>query len=711
MTNYSVQSGDTLQKISDKFYGNPRLYTLIQQVNNITNPSQIRVGQLLRIPPSPNINYTTYHQAFANGVRWRLREEGIEIEGSGIERTPGIPQTMTRIWQNFNQEINQWARYYNVPCVAILATIATESGGNPNSVREEPGYISDTATPGLVSPGLMQTLISTARETLRNSAIDRQFLLNPSNSIQAGTAFISRQRSQTLLDPPKIAAAYNSGGVYENTNPNNRWRMRQYPLGTSHHCDRYVKWFNDAVFVLNQSNIAASVPYGQFYLSGNQGQINGDNNSGNNPGTSVSKFKVVNNTIFKFEPKEVFDLANWQIINALPGEEYEYINYERILGNHRKINLVKPLNFGSKQSNIIYVFADDIALGSDIPDIGNNNQPKLIITTNTVLKSEPKKSSDLASWQKLNAISGQQYQITSSELILDNHLKISLAQPLNFGSEPTNIIYVFADHVKVSGLTSKPQTDINTGGQNRPNSGVKLKILANTFFKDQPVQAVNLTNRQKVAIAPNSEYLLQSYQSAANNHVRITLATPILGTQGKTSWYVFAPHIEIEGNEPGNNPKDQPTPKPPGKPQKTGAFRLPGSKNTFYLSDPIIPGGNFTWAEATKNGTRIPVNPNVVAQIIKIARSMEDVRKYLGSRPITVNSWYRDPKTNASVGGAKNSRHLVGDAVDFTVEGIPPSKVKQMLDPWWGNKGGLASGSDFTHIDQRGYRARWTYDH
>ena len=92
-----------------------------------------------------------------------------------------------------------------------------------------------------------------------------------------------------------------------------------------------------------------------------------------------------------------------------------------------------------------------------------------------------------------------------------------------------------------------------------------------------------------------------------------------------------------------------------------------------------------------------------------MAEVMEDVRAKFGDRPIQVNSWYRDPATNAAVGGASASRHMQGDAVDFVVKGIPCHEVFRELDPWWRDRGGLASSSVFTHIDGRGYRARWSY--
>jgi uncharacterized protein YcbK (DUF882 family) len=105
---------------------------------------------------------------------------------------------------------------------------------------------------------------------------------------------------------------------------------------------------------------------------------------------------------------------------------------------------------------------------------------------------------------------------------------------------------------------------------------------------------------------------------------------------------------------------------------------------------------------------RRPANANVIYGILRIATAMEDIRKRYGV-PITVNSWYRDPATNNAVGGASQSRHLLGDALDFVVPGRHPFDVYADLDGWWGSRGGLASSNTFTHIDARGYRSRWSY--
>lgn len=206
--------------------------------------------------------------AFEDSVRWRLVEQGVEIEGSGVERTPGRPATVTRIWERFGDEIDAVARARKVPCELIIATICTESGGNPDAVRLEPGYRSDEETPHRVSVGLTQTLISTAREAVGMS-LDRDWLRQPRNAIDAGTAYIARQGRRTRLDPPLVAAAYNAGRLAHNTGQNNRWKLRQYPIGTSKHCDRFVKFYNDAVFMLASHGRRPAVGH-EVLLDGHQ---------------------------------------------------------------------------------------------------------------------------------------------------------------------------------------------------------------------------------------------------------------------------------------------------------------------------------------------------------------------------------------------------------------------------------------------------------
>ncbi len=69
----------------------------------------------------------------------------------------------------------------------------------------------------------------------------RKAVVDGAREAQYGvTTKLWRQGRQTRFDAPLVAAAYNAGGIYYNAASSNRWRLRQYPLGTSKHVDRFV---------------------------------------------------------------------------------------------------------------------------------------------------------------------------------------------------------------------------------------------------------------------------------------------------------------------------------------------------------------------------------------------------------------------------------------------------------------------------------------
>ncbi|MBF0315633.1 MAG: peptidase M15 [Oligoflexia bacterium] len=80
---------------------------------------------------------------------------------------------------------------------------------------------------------------------------------------------------------------------------------------------------------------------------------------------------------------------------------------------------------------------------------------------------------------------------------------------------------------------------------------------------------------------------------------------------------------------------------------------------------------NFSLAEATFSETAIRLGvanaPNELQlkKMIFAAEKLEQVRALL-EKPIKVNSWFRSEIVNRSIGGAKNSAHLAGFAIDFT---------------------------------------------
>lgn len=196
-------------------------------------------------------------RARPGSCRWRVTRAGVEVEGDPAPlRTPGRPVTVGRIWRAHGAAVADWAERLAVPAELILATIATESGGRADARREEPGFTSWRATPHRISVGLMQTLVSTARETLGRGDLGPDWLAVAENSIRAGTAYIARQRDLTGFDPVLVACAYNAGGLYPQHGAANRWKLRQYPIGTGRHADRFAAWFGDALAVLAAAEAA-----------------------------------------------------------------------------------------------------------------------------------------------------------------------------------------------------------------------------------------------------------------------------------------------------------------------------------------------------------------------------------------------------------------------------------------------------------------------
>ncbi len=184
---------------------------------------------------------TIPHQHFPGSVSWALQKGGVAIDGASPQGTAGNPVTVRRIWSSFGELCATSSRTYGVPVELIVATIATESSGNPNTRRLEP-KINDE------SVGLMQTLIGTARGALGRRSLRGDDLLDPATSIAAGTAYIAQQRSQTHFDPPRVAAAYNAGSIRRDDGAN-RWKMLCFPAGTGRHVDRFTSWFNDCMEV------------------------------------------------------------------------------------------------------------------------------------------------------------------------------------------------------------------------------------------------------------------------------------------------------------------------------------------------------------------------------------------------------------------------------------------------------------------------------
>lgn len=91
---------------------------------------------------------------------------------------------------------------------------------------------------------------------------------------------------------------------------------------------------------------------------------------------------------------------------------------------------------------------------------------------------------------------------------------------------------------------------------------------------------------------------------------------------------------------------------------------------------------NFTLAELTHTDHREFDNtPNdaELANLVRLADFLEQVKEVLGGKPIIVNSAFRSKAVNDAVGSSDRSQHRRGTACDFRVPGITPDEVVRAI--------------------------------
>jgi uncharacterized protein YcbK (DUF882 family) len=118
---------------------------------------------------------------------------------------------------------------------------------------------------------------------------------------------------------------------------------------------------------------------------------------------------------------------------------------------------------------------------------------------------------------------------------------------------------------------------------------------------------------------------------------------------------------------------------------------------------------NFALSEfACKDGT--PVPSGLIQNVKTLALNLQVLRDSFKSA-IRINSAYRHPAYNNSVGGASNSQHLYAKAADITIRGVSPISIKTRIEELINKKkmkqGGVGLYSSFVHYDVRGTMARW----
>lgn len=102
----------------------------------------------------------------------------------------------------------------------------------------------------------------------------------------------------------------------------------------------------------------------------------------------------------------------------------------------------------------------------------------------------------------------------------------------------------------------------------------------------------------------------------------------------------------------------------------------------------------------------------IKANIVKTAQKMDVIREFVG-KPLLIKSWLRPPKYNVAIGGAAQSAHMDGLAVDWWtdengdghLDGQDCDQLKELLAPkleeWEIRMENNGRGARWIHIDLR----------
>ena len=118
---------------------------------------------------------------------------------------------------------------------------------------------------------------------------------------------------------------------------------------------------------------------------------------------------------------------------------------------------------------------------------------------------------------------------------------------------------------------------------------------------------------------------------------------------------------------------------------------------------------NFSLSEfECKCGCEMPAF--VKENVKELAENLQVLRDVVGR--IDLTNAYRCKEHNADVGGSTNSQHIKGKAADIKSNTLSPSEIASITDDLMKSEkfklGGIGIYNTFTHVDIRGYKARWS---
>ena len=101
----------------------------------------------------------------------------------------------------------------------------------------------------------------------------------------------------------------------------------------------------------------------------------------------------------------------------------------------------------------------------------------------------------------------------------------------------------------------------------------------------------------------------------------------------------------------------------------------------FPLSDYMWFGEmTKTWHSELQEENTLQAIPRIPVMCRFLSRCIDPIREFLGA-PLPASSGYRCPALNAAIGGARNSRHLAGKAVDIVRPEWTWDSIHEIIGP------------------------------
>lgn len=246
----------------------------------------------------------------------------------------------------------------------------------------------------------------------------------------------------------------------------------------------------------------------------------------------------------------------------------------------------------------------------------------------------------------------------------------------------------------------------------------RILCLKDTYLKKSPRQANSFISSRVHKVQKNTSYDVDYYEFSEGGHFFIKLSWEL------GDWFIYSPHWKLSWEDNEEDPTIT------SEQKKVLEQELSGNNSYAELDWSDFSSrvsSHFRVYEVCQGDERrIPTNPSVQRNIIKVSRELERVREEwkqkllsiddYSSPAIAVTSWYRPPEINASVGGVSNSQHINGSAVDI----YPVNGKGDFFEEWLDKEAwfhyalgyGQKSNRGFSHIDLRDSISegiRWYY--